>query len=110
VFDQWLASQEATAAAPSNAEAQQGQQVFGDQPCAACHTVRGTAAIGTAGPDLTHFASRATLGAGVLTNDDQHLSEWIANAQAAKPGNLMPRLDLSADEVRALTAYVEGLR
>jgi len=110
VFDRWLATQAADASAPSTAVAQRGEQVFTTEPCAACHTVRGSVATGTVGPDLTHFGSRATLGAGVLSNNAEHVASWIANAQSFKPGSLMPPIDLSADEVRDLTAYLEGLR
>ena len=33
------------------------------QSCASCHTIRGTSAEGSIGPDLTHFGSRTTLAA-----------------------------------------------
>lgn len=79
--------------------------------CAACHTVRGTAAAGTLGPDLTHVASRISLGAGLLPNNAGSLAGWIAGNQTLKPGNLMPEFrDLRGDESQALTFYLGALR
>jgi cytochrome c oxidase subunit 2 len=77
--------------------------------CAACHTVRGTGAGGIVGPDLTHIMSRHTLGAGTVPNDPDHLSAWITNAQAVKPGCRMPTLDLPRPDLDAVTAYVQTL-
>lgn len=79
--------------------------------CAACHTVRGTPAAGTLGPDLTHVGSRVSIGAGILPNNAGAIAGWIASSQHIKPGNLMPSFnELSAEELTALAAYVEGLK
>jgi cytochrome c oxidase subunit 2 len=77
--------------------------------CAVCHTVRGTAAAGTRGPDLTHVASRRFLAAGTLPNTQGHLAGWIAGSQHIKPGNLMPSLRLSGEQLQSLAAYLESL-
>ena len=53
----------------SEAEIAAGRQVFLSKPCAACHTVRGTPAAGTTGPDLTHVGSRQYIAAGLLPDD-----------------------------------------
>jgi cytochrome c oxidase subunit 2 len=79
--------------------------------CASCHTVRGTRAAGTRGPDLTHFASRVSLGAGILPNDAATVEGWIARNQHFKPGNLMPEFrTFSGDELQALAGYLRELR
>lgn len=79
--------------------------------CAACHTVRGTGAAGTLGPDLTHVGSRRTIGAGLLPNNAGALAAWIASSQHLKPGNLMPSFGmLAAEDLAALAAYLSGLR
>jgi cytochrome c oxidase subunit 2 len=79
--------------------------------CGACHTVRGTAAAGTRGPDLTHVGSRLAIGAGVLPNNAGALAAWIASSQHLKPGNLMPSFQhFSGAELRELAAYLEGLK
>jgi cytochrome c oxidase subunit 2 len=78
--------------------------------CSACHSVRGTAAAGVLGPDLTHVASRRTLGAGLLPNNRGTLAGWIAGSQDLKPGNHMPSFrQFSGEELRSLAAYLEGL-
>jgi cytochrome c oxidase subunit 2 len=79
--------------------------------CAACHTVRGTPAGGTLGPDLTHVGSRASLAAGILPNNRGNLAGWVSSSQQIKPGNLMPSMDiLPGDDLRAVAAYLESLR
>ncbi|MCI0398997.1 MAG: c-type cytochrome, partial [Chloroflexi bacterium] len=93
-----------------DALAEQGQQLFLEMACADCHTVRGTAAAGTLGPDLTHLMSRHTLAAATLANTRGNLAGWIVDPQHAKPGNLMPQTDLSGEQLLALLAYLESLR
>ncbi|HZM32985.1 MAG TPA: cytochrome c oxidase subunit II [Burkholderiales bacterium] len=79
--------------------------------CAACHTVRGTAASGTLGPDLTHVGSRLSIGAGILPNNAGTIGSWIASSQHIKPGNLMPAFEhFSGEQLRELAAYVETLK
>ncbi|MDP8925097.1 MAG: c-type cytochrome, partial [Chloroflexota bacterium] len=86
--------------------------------CIQCHAVQygagGQAVGGQAGqkrgPDLTHLASRRTLGAGTLENNRGNLSGWIANPQAIKPGNLMPVVPLDSESLLALVAYLESLK
>jgi cytochrome c oxidase subunit 2 len=50
--------------------------------------------MGIIGPNLTHVASRHTIAAGLFPNDAKHLSAWIKNARAMKPGSLMPTLGM----------------
>lgn len=92
-------------------QAARGAQVFETAGCAACHAVRGTAANGLAGPDLTHVGSRRTLGAGILPNSSDAMARWIADAQAVKPGNRMPSYrTLSPNDVQAVSAYLGALK
>ncbi len=98
-------------AAVSSGEANRGRQLFRSAGCAACHRIGGTDANGLAGPDLTHVASRRTLGAGILPNNRGTLIGWIGNSQAIKPGNRMPPYSvLSGDELTALAVYLETLK
>ena len=110
-FDVWMAEQAEAAAAPTDALATQGLAVFQDNGCGACHVVRGApGASGLAGPDLTHVASRRTIGAGILPNNRGTLAGWIADSQGIKPGNRMPAYTtLSGDELQAVAAYLDGL-
>jgi cytochrome c oxidase subunit 2 len=105
-FDRWVAEQ----AQPAAASDGPGRRVFETQTCAGCHRVRGTAAAGNVGPDLTHFGGRATIGAGVLPMSAANLGRWITDPQSVKPGAAMPPTTLAPDELTALVAYLEGLR
>jgi len=109
-FDEWARSQRQDAAAAPDAEANAGQQAFLSKQCAACHTIRGTAAGGTTGPDLTHVGGRKTIAAGLLETTRGSLAAWIADPQTLKPGNNMPMVPLSADELRAISAYLASLK
>jgi cytochrome c oxidase subunit 2 len=109
-FAAWQAAQRKPAAEPVDAEAAEGRRVFLQKPCAACHTIAGTPAAGTLGPDLTHVASRKTIAAGELPVTRGSLAAWIADPQTIKPGNNMPMVPLSGDELRAVSAYLASLR
>ncbi|MGE0702866.1 MAG: cytochrome c oxidase subunit II [Vicinamibacterales bacterium] len=111
-FDRWLSSQRTDAAAPAQEESAgvSGRRLFESSGCGACHTIRGTDANGTIGPDLTHVASRHSLGAGVLPNGLQALTRWIAGTEEIKPGVHMPGFGMLPDsDVRAIAAYLSGL-
>ena len=107
-FDAW-AQQQAQPAAPSNLP---GQQVFLQNTCVDCHAIRGRAPA-QVGPDLTHFGSRSTIGAGVLPNtpDGSNLRSWIRDAQSIKPGVLMPTYhSLTDQDLNDLVQYLESLK
>ncbi|MFW2830791.1 cytochrome c oxidase subunit II [Sphingomonas sp. ID0503] len=86
-----------------------GAALFRSTGCAACHRIAGTDANGTAGPDLTHVASRRSLGAGILPNNRGTLMGWIGDSQSIKPGNRMPPYKmLSAAELGTLADYLQA--
>jgi len=71
-------------------DAKRGEMGFMMGGCIGCHVINGNpTALSAIGPNLTHFASRHTLGGGLFPNDDQHLARWIKNARAMKPGAQM---------------------
>ena len=107
-YQAWVRHERGPAATPTGL-ALRGKQVFDQQACGSCHTIAGTAANGVAGPDLTHVASRATIGGGVLPNTPEMMRRWLTDPQAVKPGALMPNFKLTPDEVQALAAYMESL-
>ncbi len=109
-MEAWVEAQQRDAVRPAVDEIQQGQQIFLGSACVYCHTIQGTVATGKIGPDLTHIASRETIGAGTLVNNTGNLSGWIINSQTIKPGNEMPPMYLNADELRELVAYLESLQ
>ena len=109
-YQAWLERQAAPARRPATAELKLGQAALLGGRCAECHAVRGTAASGSGGPDLTHVGSRRTLAAATLDNHVGTLAGWIADPQHVKPGNAMPPADtLTGTELRALAAYLASL-
>jgi cytochrome c oxidase subunit 2 len=105
-FERWLAGQ----AMPSARTADEGSGLFVKSGCGACHTVNGTEAQGTIGPDLSHLGSRQTVAAGVLANSEESIARFIARPDAIKPGSKMPSFDmLPPDEIRAIAAWLKGL-
>jgi cytochrome c oxidase subunit 2 len=109
-FKGWLVAERQPALEPATDLARQGRDVFMRGSCSACHTIRGTSAGGLVGPELTHLATRGSLAAGTLPNTRDHLRSWIDNPQAVKPGVAMPPNRLTAEDVQALLAYLEGLK
>jgi cytochrome c oxidase subunit 2 len=109
-FNAWQDAQLQPARQATTAEQQAGQAFFTSQPCGACHTVRGTSAAGTLGPDLTHVASRHTIAAGLLPTTRGTLAAWIADPQTIKPGNNMPMVTMTADQLLAVSAWLAELR
>jgi cytochrome c oxidase subunit 2 len=108
-FAAWLEQQAKPAPEPTGEIAQRGQQVFLGSACVYCHTIKGTNASGTLGPDLTHLASRRTLGAGIVPNNSGNLAGWIIDPHSIKPGNLMPPTNLTGPELQALLTYLGTL-
>jgi cytochrome c oxidase subunit 2 len=117
-FDAWVTQQRsipafATATPVPGAEpslAQQGAQIFANGACITCHTLRGTPAQAKVGPDLTHVGSRRNIAANTLPNTPENVARWLHNPQAVKPGNMMPNLNLSDQDIAALVAYLESLK
>lgn len=108
-FKQWYAHQLAEAPEPKAEPAQRGEQIVLTGTCAICHSIQGTTARGTVGPDLTHFMSRQWIGAGALPNDRGSLAAWILDPQGPKPGNLMPSHSFSDADLNALLDYLQTL-
>jgi cytochrome c oxidase subunit 2 len=108
-FAHWVEDQARDAAQPPDTAAP-GRAVFERSACALCHTIRGTSARGTVGPDLTHLASRRTIASGMLPNTPGHLAGWIANPQGVKPGSVMPAVPLAPKELHAVIGYLLSLK
>jgi cytochrome c oxidase subunit 2 len=109
-FRAWLANMAADGRPPAGAAAAAGRQLFMADQCASCHTIRGTSAQGRIGPDLTHLATRTTIAALTLPNTPTYLQGWINDPQHFKPGNKMPGLDLSDEDISSIVTYLRGLR
>lgn len=110
-FDRWLTRRSSTAGlTPGSEQAARGQVVFTRESCAGCHSVRGTQATATIGPDLSNFGERQAIGSLTVPNTAENLSRWITEPEKVKPGNLMPPTALSPDDLAAVVAYLEGLK
>jgi cytochrome c oxidase subunit 2 len=109
-FQRWVAREQLTLSPPDSETAAEGEAVFMRQPCAACHAIKGTPAQGEVGPDLSDIGARTTIGAAAIANTSRNLAAWIADAQAIKPGALMPPMSLRSRDLDSVVAYLEGLR
>ena len=124
-WNAWVADQKQPGSSPTSALAKQGEQIFlnplsNDRgSCVACHSVGGTAASGTAAPNLTHFANPnhqcfAGCNWDVFNPDGSpnttDLAAWLHDPNAVKLGAKMPDYDLSQSEINALMAYLFSLK
>lgn len=105
-FDRWLSAQAEPARAPAD---HPGLAVFQAAGCAECHDVRGLAEGEGWAPDLTHLASRRTIGAAVLPNTRGNLGGWITSTQHVKPGAKMPAIAPEPQDLFALLDFLEAL-
>lgn len=110
VFERWIQAQRTTAAQPQTEQEQRGLYLVQRSACVMCHTIRGTAAGGRMGPDLTHIASRGTILAATAERTPENLHRLIRDPQQFKPGTRMPPLNFSDDDRAAIVAYLERLR
>ncbi|QYM78265.1 cytochrome c oxidase subunit II [Horticoccus luteus] len=109
-FAAWQKAQLRPAAAPAAGAAAEGLALFARTSCLSCHAIAGTAARARVGPDLTHFASRRHLGAGIAANTAANLRRWLTNPQEVKPGVKMPDFKFTDQQVTQLVAYLETLQ
>jgi cytochrome c oxidase subunit II len=106
-FRAWLAAQ----AEPSQGAGASGRDLFMANGCPACHTVSGTEAAGTVGPDLSHLGSRETLAAGILPVSAGAIASFISDTDVIKPGSQMPPFRMLPEtDVAAMAAWLEGLK
>lgn len=109
-FENWTKSQAKVPTPPTDKTAQHGQTLFMSKTCVQCHAISGTTATARVAPDLTHIAERKTIGAGVIANNLENLTQWIMNPQQFKPGCYMPNMRLSESEARDIAVYLENLK
>lgn len=109
-FEAWVAGMGTPPPAPQTADAKRGAEVFAKGACISCHTLAGTPAKGTIGPNLTYVGSRSTIAAGVLDNTPENLARWLRDPGAVKPQAKMPNLQLSEADIAALVAYLSSTK
>jgi cytochrome c oxidase subunit 2 len=113
-FEAWQRHQLAPSDPPASEASARGAKTFRTMTCVKCHAVAGadtaSAELARFAPDLTHLASRATLGAGVLANTPANLQAWLRDPQRIKPGCHMPNAELTDGQAADLVAYFETLQ
>jgi cytochrome c oxidase subunit 2 len=110
-FERWLASLRGPTRSRDDPAAAQGRDAFLAQGCGNCHAVQGVSQPRIAAPDLTHFAAREFLGAGVLRNTQANRLVWLTDGERVKPGRAMPSYGhLDARTLAAIADYLGTLR
>jgi cytochrome c oxidase subunit 2 len=108
-FNRWIEAQRRIPPEPADPRLKRGRAAFLGTTCAMCHTIQGTMARATVGPDLTHIASRPLIG-GVLPNTRGNLAGWVVDPQRIKPGVRMPMNPIRPDDLDPLLDYLESLK
>jgi cytochrome c oxidase subunit 2 len=109
-FAAWVAHQKQPAVESTDPQAVEGRAIFQHNACISCHTVAGTVATGRFGPDLTHVASRDTIGSGAIPYNTANLRAFVNDPAHFKPGVLMPAMHLNDHDLDAITAYLATLK
>ena len=116
-LDEWRKQQVPDPADEDPVLIAKGRALFTAKTCIQCHTIRGDAGLGVAGPELTHVGSRTTIAGGLLENNRDELHRWIHAPNEVKPGNkmwvngyLVNNIKLTADDENALVAYLSSLK
>ncbi|MCA1029928.1 cytochrome c oxidase subunit II [Bacillus timonensis] len=108
-FDQWIEEMKTVEHVATTDLAKQGEQLFNERNCIACHAINGTEKRPTA-PNLTNFGDRSRI-AGILEHDKDNLIDWLKDPETYKPGNKMTGTygELTEAELDALAEYLMGL-
>jgi cytochrome c oxidase subunit II len=108
-YQSWLENALSAPAPPTDA-ARRGEALFTKAGCGGCHAVNGTAQ-GMIGPNLTTLGGRRSIAAGLMPMSEGNLARFIVDGPHLKPDNKMPPFRIfNDDELRALTAYLGGLK
>jgi cytochrome c oxidase subunit 2 len=113
-FDRWVAAMKTPTELPTDAAL---AEVLTKQ-CLSCHAIDGSA--GSAFPNLAGIGSRESV-AGILINTDNpkyknegsvedNLKRWIKDPQEVKPGNKMPKVELTEQQIDAISKYLADLK
>jgi cytochrome c oxidase subunit II len=111
-YDQWVANMQNADPAPSTDVASEGEAVFNQYNCSACHAVDSGEKRPTA-PNLANFGDRSSI-AGRFEFSEENLKKWIKDPEAYKPGNKMTgsydQDAITDQELDALTEYLFSLK
>jgi cytochrome c len=87
-----------------------GMDLIKQYGCGGCHLIPGiTDATGNVGPPLLHVGTRTYI-AGFFSNSPENMAQWIQDPQRALPGNAMPRMGVTPQDSRDITAFLYALK
>lgn len=109
-YSNWLAAMKAPAVLPEDPVV---REAF-EKKCLSCHAVGDVG--GPLYPNLTGIGDRESV-AGILINTDnpkyknegsvyENLYRWLEDPQKIKPGNLMPTIELTQEELEGISRYL----
>lgn len=87
------------ASAADAAKIKQGEKLFAERQCTACHAINGKG--GPVGPDLTKVGSR---------RDEAWLKKFLPDPKSVAPETMMPPFRGTKEELDALVAYLLSLK
>lgn len=77
--------------------------------CGSCHTIPGVpGANASVGPPLDRMGSRTYI-AGTLPNTPENLALWIQHPQEVRRGTAMPEMNVTPEDAKKMTRYLETL-
>lgn len=87
-----------------------GKNLIVHYDCGSCHSIPGISeARGLVGPPLI-LMGRRTYIAGEVPNTPENLIRWLMDPKSIEPTTAMPKLGLSEDQARDVSAYLYTLR
>jgi cytochrome c oxidase subunit 2 len=98
---------------PTDIAAEQGQRIYGNKGCLACHTTTGAAGIGPSWKGI--WGKKESTNVGEVTVDENYIRESILDPQAKIVkgfGPVMPtfRGQITDPEIGEVTAYIQSLK
>lgn len=104
-FNNWVASMTAPDETVT-VDSEGGASVFAAK-CLSCHAIDSSQR--SLGPNLDGFANRETV-AGFRPNNEEWLRKWLLDPQEVKPGNEMPNVGLTDEELDQLVEFMKTLK
>jgi cytochrome c1 len=99
-----------TAVALTGGSPQRGVDAIAKYGCGGCHDSPGVpSAEGTVGPSLDEIGARMYL-AGQIPNTTDNMLRWIRHPQQARPGTVMPEMNVTERDARDIAAYLYTLQ
>jgi len=96
--------------AETGGNVKRGKDLIVHYDCGSCHSIPGIReARGLVGPPLI-LMGRRTYIAGEVPNTPDNLVKWLMDPKSIESGTAMPKLGLSEDQARDISAYLYTLQ